>query len=868
MTGSRHLMAMMTVLMLWGLLACSSGSDEGLINIDSDGDSTGDEDGDTEEELPDGPVSQMTLGALTVVHDAETQRLTIEKEDGTVVWDGLPYQEIAQATEEDEEEPAPLTGFAVRDILMSYEMQFGAFKPNDVANGPWKALAPVELVKEGDEAYALLQDDDGEAWAKVIFALSGEHLTVRFEAQNEQARRISWGFSCLDNEHFMGFGAQTADVDHRGQTVFTWVQEQGVGKAEDDDYSDPTWMLSGRRHSSHLPIPQMLSSRHTVLTAETHLRATFALCSEDPNQGRVEVELPTTLHFFAGEDGKDALNKAGEAFGRPRLPPMFAFAPWLDAIFGSENVRRVATKLREEGIPSSAIWTEDWRGATLNGDNYVLEEGWDLDRDLYPDMEDLAEDLHEMGFKFLLYANTFVYEGTQSWEETAPNGWLIQTEDGEPYRFTGAKFSDCSLIDLSNPEAYAWAKGKLDAAVALGADGWMGDFAEWMPTDAVTYAGSGLDEHNRHPVRWQELQREVLDGVGDGKDRLFFGRSGWLGTPELADVIWAADQRTSFQADDGMPTILPIGIGLGVVGVSTYGHDIAGYQSTVGNDPSTKELFFRWTTLGAWSPVMRTHHGYQASLNWNWEKDEETIAHFKRWATFHMSLAPYFYSLATEAHETSVPIWRGLGLEFPEDDEAWRLTDEVMVGEGVLLAPVQTEGATSRDVYLPEGTWIPWEGGDALAGGRIVSVEAALTEIPVLVKLGSLVPAYPDGVQTLADVGSVAGPDAVGRDRVVHGFLGAEGSFTDRTNATTFSLSSLDGDLSDTLGFQWEGAALPACADDEDNSCIHELSDRRVQVRVQGLGSLSILNADGQNVTSLTLAGDAEDASWTLDFRW
>ena len=82
----------------------------------------------------------------------------------------------------------------------------------------------------------------------------------------------------------------------------------------------------------------------------------------------------------------------------------------------------------------------------------------------------------------------------------------------------------------------------------------------------------------------------------DAASKLFFVRSGWFGTPALADVFWAGDQRTDFEPDDGLPTILPIGIGVGLSGISTYGHDIAGYQSA-SNPPSTKELFFRWTSL-------------------------------------------------------------------------------------------------------------------------------------------------------------------------------------------------------------------------------------------------------------------------------
>ena len=47
---------------------------------------------------------------------------------------------------------------------------------------------------------------------------------------------------------------------------------------------------------------------------------------------------------------------------------------------------------------------------------------------------------------------------------------------------------------------------------------------------------------------------------------------------------------------------------------------------------SVSNLAIRWTELGAWSPVMRTHHGTEPKLEWSWQSDAETTAHFARYA--------------------------------------------------------------------------------------------------------------------------------------------------------------------------------------------------------------------------------------------
>lgn len=781
-------------------------------------------------------------------------RLVVASADGRVLLDGLPPGPVA-------DKAPPLVGFAVRDVTTSYEMQVGSFKPSNTYGGAWRVAS--RFVDAGKGALDLA-DQDGKVLAHVhLSSAAAGHLTAELTPGDGPERRISWGFACDDADHFAGFGSQSLDVDHKGFTVPAFVQEQGVGKSESDTYA-ANWFLVGTRHASHIPIPEYLSRRGYMLLAETDRRATFALCSEgDKKAARLELELPVKVHVFDGPKPAEAIDRATAAFGRPRMPPRLAFAPWMDAIYGSESVRAAAKKLRDNDIPSSVLWSEDWRGGEESGDGYRLKEEWEVDATLYPDMPGLSKDLHAAGFDFFVYFNPFVYKDSKAWPETAPNGWLVQNTDGTPYTFTGAKFTDTGLIDLDNPGGRAWAVKKMQAAIALGADGWMNDFAEWLPTDGVTAKGPSLDRHNIYPVLWQETAREAIDGVKDGQERLFFGRSGWIGTPALADVIWAGDQRTDFEKDDGLPTILPIGIGLGLVGVSTYGHDIAGYQSAT-NPTSTKELFFRWTELGAWSPVMRTHHGTSPKLEWAWDKDAETIAHFRRYAQLHIALVPYLESLARTASANGLPIWRGLMIGYPEDQAVWPITDEVMIGDGVLLAPVLTQAATSRSVYLPKGRWYPWAGGAALAGEATVMASAAVAEIPVFARAGAIIPMYPDGVMTLVH-GSAAVPDAssVGDDRVVAAFLGASGSL-DEASGLGYAIEHV-AEGTGAVTATWQGAALATCAAMPKAPCLATTPDGAT-VEVTGPGTLEV-SLGGKLAAKVTAKGGAATRNLTFLLR-
>jgi sulfoquinovosidase len=783
----------------------------------------------------------------------ESQRLVISSADGRVLLDGLAPAPIADGA-------PPLAGFAVADVTTTYEMQFGTFMPTVTANGRWRV---AEQLLPADGGGLELRDGAGAILATMTFTMpEAGHLVASIAPGPGPERHFTWGFACDDGDHFSGFGAQSLDVDHRGFTVPAWLQEQGIGKRMDDTYP-AIWFIVGTRHASYVPIPQYLSRRGYMLTAETPLRPLFALCSESPTAARVELDLPANVHIFDGPTPAEAIARSTTTFGRPRMPPPVAFAPWLDAIFGDANVRAVAQKLRQAGIPTSVIWTEDWRGGSFDGDNYTLDEEWDVDTTLYPDMPGMTDELHGEGFDFFVYFNPFVYQSSAAWPETAPYGWLVQQTDGTPYTFPGAKGAlPTGLIDLDNPEARAWAVQKMQNAIALGADGWMNDFAEWLPTDGMTAAGPSLLRHTAYPVLWQQTAREAVDGVNDGTERLFFSRSGWLGSAPLIDVMWAGDQRTDFEPDDGLPTVLPIGIGMGIAGISTYGHDIAGYQSAT-NPTSTKELFFRWTEVGAWSPVMRTHHGTEPLLEWSWQSDAETTAHFARYAKQHMALVPYLQGLAQVASQTGMPMWRGLMLAYPADATAWGIKDEVLLGDGVLVAPVMTMGATDRTVYLPAGRWYPWAGGPALAGATSVDAPAAVTEIPVFAAAGTVVPSFPDGVMTLVR-GSAAVPDAslVGDSRIVYAFLGADGAFTE-TGGLAYTLASQPA-ATGTLAASWNGQALAACDTANTAPCVATTADG-LTAHVTGPGTLGISSGGAAAATLSAQGGSpARAVTWVV----
>ncbi len=716
-------------------------------------------------------------------------------------------------------------GVGVADIKMRYGSYHFEEKPTE-----WRAVAKLTKVSKAKDgmSFELLAADGSLLGAGKLSGLPGGGVALDVEGP-ATANRASIALPCAEAEHFLGLGGQSYDVDHRGWTVPLWVAEDGLGKKADDVHTGD-WQLIGRRHSTHTPIPLTLSSRNYALLLDTPAFARFALCSEQQDAVRLEAfEGRLKVRVFHAPTPLQVLQQTSAAVGRPRMPPNWTFGLWVDAMHGSENVRRIATALRAAGVAVTALWSEDWRGGKAHGDGYTLDEDWTLDTDLYPDATQLVTDLRANGMVWLTYNNTFLSESSNVYAKTLQEGLCIHREktDGtlEPYLFDGVKFEKSSLLDLRNPAALAFAKTTYEQSLQLGAVGWMADFCEWLPPDAVLHDGADpLLAHNLYPVEFQQLHRSLFDAwekakastapAGTPSQLQVFVRAAWLGSQSLVTVVWAGDQQTDFSLGDGYPSVIPMGIGLGIAGFPFFAHDIGGYMSTF-TEPTTKELWYRWVTLGAMTPVMRTHHGRAAYANWNWEKDAETTAHFARWSRLHMQLFPYLHALAAAAVQTGAPMLRPLSLHWPTFEPGWSATDLWLLGDRVVVAPVIEKGKTMRALTLPAGRWYGLLDGDVhnSDGKTPLQLTLPITEIGALVPAGTVLALLPEAVRTTEAVAAsgVVDLDDVGDDREIWLFRGPgpqAGAVPVDLEVGSFAEAKRHDSAAPPLQLRWQAGAL------------------------------------------------------------
>lgn len=605
------------------------------------------------------------------------------------------------------------------------------------------SLAVQSVVNEGSSVRVEYANADGTRTAVLnAVAVDDETSEFRLELAGPAADSIAVGIRCDDGGTFHGFGEQYNATNQRGEVFQLLVNEQGNGRDGSPGVS------IGNEHTTYFPMPYYVDARGFGALFDTERRVDVDLCASDGAVAWIEVisGAPVQWRVFQGPTPLDVIRQLGDLVGRPTQPPAWAYNLWMAGQGGRATVLNELIELEAADIPASAFWVQDWGGIRINPDGgFGVQYIWEPDETLYPGFADLVSDFHAGGYKLLTYVNPFIVVPDSVRETDDPArfatrfdpmqemGLLLRNQVGETYvDFAVPNIPQADTHpDFSNPDTLDFISESLAAIVRdYNVDGWMADFGEWVPLTAAPQDGSDpVERRNTFPIDWQRATREAMRSVRPDGDWVMFARSGFTGVQSVAQIHWVGDQQTDWGDLDGLPTVVPAMLNLGLAGQPFVTSDIAGFARGAG--PSTKELFLRWTELGALTPIMRTHDGADKVNNWRWNKDEATINHFRRFTYVHCALMNDFMTLASEAETSGAPILRHLMLVFPDDEETWDISDQFMIGDGLLVAPVTEEGASSRSVYFPAGAWYNVWTGERIDGSQRSTVEAPIGSPPV-----------------------------------------------------------------------------------------------------------------------------------------
>ena len=561
--------------------------------------------------------------------------------------------------------------------------------------------------------------------------------------------QMGLSFSLAADEHFFGLGERFATVDHRGKRYQNWVEEGGIGGGEKRAPGPDNPSPNGEG-MTHAPIPFLLSSRGYSLWLDTTFRTAFSLGSDAPTAFRIEAEEPA-LHVsvFVHDDPKGSLAQFTERTGRAHLP-----APW---VFGPR--RRVDHGPLVEGVPEEEALRAHHVPTTMVDDTtHFLPINSGAGQEAF--LGDWTARMHAMGFKAISYFNAYVSLSDPVAKPLVDYGrahdLFVRTSDGVEFDtfMVSAGGQQVATLDMTNPAAVAWFQSLQNQAIALGYDGWMLDFGEYLPQRAKMFDGrTGWEMHNAFPIAYQHA---AYDGLARarGDDFMFFARSGYTGVGGIAPVIWSGDPDGSFDEAKGLPAQVRAGINAGLSGIPFWGSDISGY--TCANDPPPdKELYLRWAEFGALSSDMHDENACaqkpkDAPNKWTLWSDAETTRVYARYASLHTRLFPYLYATAKEAVETGLPVIRHPMLMAPHDPAALAANTEYWFGPALYVAPVVHRGDRKRTLSLPAGKFVDWWTNEALDGGKSLTRDAPLDVLPLFLRSGGVVAMLDPSVETLA----------------------------------------------------------------------------------------------------------------------
>jgi len=208
-------------------------------------------------------------------------------------------------------------------------------------------------------------------------------------------------------------------------------------------------------------------------------------------------------------------------------------------------------------------------------------------------------------------------------------------------------------------------------------------------------------------------------------------RAGFAGIQRFA-AVWTGDNYASW---DHLALSIPMLTNLSVSGVPFVGCDVGGF-----NDRPSGELYTRWLQAAALTPFLRSHSVGWAGNKEPWEYGDDFTLINRASIELRYRFLPHLYSLFHEHERGGQPVMRPLWYEFPSDRLTYLISDEYMVGDDLLVAPVVKEGMRNRDVYLPAGThWINWWTGERIEGGKQHRVDAPLDRLPLFVRAGAVI---------------------------------------------------------------------------------------------------------------------------------
>lgn len=526
--------------------------------------------------------------------------------------------------------------------------------------------------------------------------------------------RLSLAIQAHESEQFYGFGERYNALNQAGQLIDSYVYNQ--------------YRNQGIR--TYMPMSLYLSSEHYALQVSSTVFTEFDLrqtVKGEPLWIHLDVQKgdEIILNLFAANSLKSLLPAVTAETGVPSMIPTWAMGLWMSSNnWDRQSVVSQQLKLANQyHIPATVFVLEQWSDeATYYMFNDSIYPEYTANRSInlskidfpkwgrWPDPAGMINEVHGAGMKLILWQIPVLKDYPkgrnrlldQDKEYATTHHLVVENKDRSPYFIPEGWFTNALVWDPTNPVARDWWFSKRQYLLDLGVDGFKTDGGECIFGDHLRFADGreGRQMRNAYPNAYVDAYHRFISQNGG----ITFSRAGFTGAQTMP-AHWAGDERSTFGA---FKRSLKAGLNAGMSGLIFWGWDFSGFN---GDIPSA-ELYLRATEMATFTPIMQYHAESKAQFNqdrtpWNIQErtgNKEVIPIFRRYANLRMNLLPYIFDQSTLAVRARLPLMRSLVLQY-DDPRLANIFDEYLFGTDLLVAPVIEEGATQRDIYLPEGQW-------------------------------------------------------------------------------------------------------------------------------------------------------------------
>ncbi|KIK77874.1 glycoside hydrolase family 31 protein [Paxillus rubicundulus Ve08.2h10] len=472
------------------------------------------------------------------------------------------------------------------------------------------------------------------------------------------------------------------------------------------------------------------------------------------------------VFILPGPNPTSVFSQYSRLTGTPSLPPSYSLAyhqcRW--NYVSSDDVRGVQRRFDEEDMPVDVFWLDI---EYSEGHKYFM---WD--NKTFPDPVEMIGDVEGKERKMVIIIDPHLKRESSYpiYKVASELGVLVKPKSGEGEYEGWCWPGSSSWIDFFNPDSWdmwikffktksldgSWAWTQSSENVGIWND--MNEPSVFngpeisMPRDNVHYGGwEHRDVHNINGMLFTNQTYNALYHRSDPPKRPFvLTRSFYAGSQRFG-AMWTGDNLGSWEhMAVGVKMVIANGLG----GMVFAGSDVGGFFGNA--DP---EMLVRWYAVGAFSPFFRAHAHIDTKRREPYLLDEPYKGIVKDVLRLRYSMLPIWYSAFRESSLTGVPLLRPQYVMFPQDEEGFAIDDQFYVGSsGLLFKPVTTKGATSASVYLsdaqiyydyfshtayPPPSAAPKSKAKAnleVNSGRRIQVPAALHELPLLIRGGSILP--------------------------------------------------------------------------------------------------------------------------------